>query len=89
MEVYFNKVVAIVEEAAKMQFCNTWQSKVCENLVRRVVNRKISEGIEENVKMAAGRTTTRDISRALFLENRHDSIEARASVVVEFKVVGR
>lgn len=89
VEVYFNKVVAIVEEAANIKFCDNWQSKVCENLIRLVVNRKISEGFEESVKMAAGRSTTSAISKALFLENKLDSIEARASIVVEFKDVGR
>ena len=89
VEVYFNKVVGIVEEVSNQKFCDRWQSKTCENLVRAVVRRKISDDMEESSKMGAGRQTTNDISKALLLENTLDAIEARASIVVEFKTVGR
>ena len=93
-EVYFNKVVAIVEEKAKAilgqdPFSDNWQSKKCEELVRAFVTRKIRDGIEEAFRMSCGRKSTSSISCALFMENSLDSIESRASIVTEFKCVGR
>jgi hypothetical protein len=94
LEVYFNKIIEIVEKEAsqKLQqprFDNEWQSKVCENLVRKAINRKIDEGIEEIAKPSAGRLITNLISNALFCHNKMEGIENRASIVVEFKCAGR